>query len=57
MRATLIDLNGLVVNVIIIGEGWNAPDGFTLGPDGGQIGDTWDGEKYVRPVVVEDEQF
>lgn len=51
MRAALIDANGLVVNVILIGENYTPPDGLTVGPSGGEIGDTWNGVSYVRPVI------
>src|SRR5690554_378301 len=30
---------------------WVPPEGHIIGPDGGKIGDTWDGEKYIEPPV------
>ena len=51
----LLDANGLVVNVIVHDDALPAeaqpilPDGHTLGPEGGKIGDTWNGSAYVTP--------
>lgn len=41
-----------VVNLIALVEGsdWTPPENFTLGQLGGDIGDTWDGTQYVKPV-------
>lgn len=49
MRATLLNQSGSVVNVILVGDGYTPPDGLTLGPDGGQIGWTWNGSDWVKP--------
>jgi hypothetical protein len=32
---------------------WVPPDGFTLGPEGGDIGDAWDGRQYIKPERAE----
>lgn len=51
-RATLIDASGLVVNKILLplpGVKWRPPEGLTLGPDGGEVGDRWDGKVFHRP--------
>lgn len=49
----IIDNTGLVVNVVALADNgyWTPDEGLTLGPPGGSIGDTWDGEKYVSPAV------
>lgn len=41
-----------VVNVIALAQGstWQPPAGHVLGVLGGDIGDTWDGSQYVKPV-------
>jgi hypothetical protein len=49
MRATLLDANGVAVNVVMIGDGYTPPNGFTLGPDG-EIGWTWQGGQWVKPA-------
>lgn len=43
MRAALIDPTGLVVNVILVGEGYEPPDGLTLTPleDDSPLGPGW----------------
>lgn len=48
---TLIDASGVVVNLMPeIPVGWTPPPGYTLGPQGGKIGDTWDGAAYRTPL-------
>jgi len=40
----------IVENVIVIEDGveWSAPHGFEIAPNNtGNIGDTWDGEKFI----------
>lgn len=50
-RPIIEAVTGHVVNVVVLeaGADWTPPEGHTIGPDGGQIGDTWDGAQYVRP--------
>ena len=50
MRAPLLDANGLVANVVLVGEGWTPPDGLTIGPAGGEIGWTLANGAWVKPV-------
>jgi len=43
----------VVVNVIVLEDGvvWTPPEGQELAPQhDGNIGDTWDGSKFVAPV-------
>jgi len=49
MRTTLIDAAGLVVNVIVAGEGYTPPDGLSIGPPDGEIGWTWTGSEWSKP--------
>lgn len=54
MRTAVINSSGLVVNVIELAEGamWAPPEGHTLRPsDTACIGDTWDGEAFVKPYI------
>lgn len=50
---SILDSTGRVVNVIVAGDDWQPPEGLVIGPDGGNIGDTWDGNHYVRPPEPE----
>lgn len=42
---------GLIINVIQIEDGaiWSPPKGCIL-MDGGEIGDTWDGTHFIKPI-------
>ena len=43
-------LNGFVVNVILADPDVDPmPDGYVVGPPGGDIGDGWNGTAYVKP--------
>ena len=58
MRMALIDGQGLVLNVIEIepDANWPAPVGCSLIDAGaGSPGDTWDGEKFIKPIPPEPE--
>ncbi|GAI66609.1 unnamed protein product [marine sediment metagenome] len=52
-KAVVRDSDGFVQNVIEIEEGakWEPPEGCILvdAEGGGSPGDTWDGEKFIRP--------
>lgn len=45
-RHTVIE-NGTVVNIIMCVDDFDPGAGRTLGPDGGKIGDTWNGSTYT----------
>ncbi|WP_088347777.1 MULTISPECIES: hypothetical protein [Rhodomicrobium] len=40
--------------ILVRGRRWICPEGCILGPEGGQKGDIWTGEAYVRPAHEED---
>lgn len=53
MRVCLIDASGLVVNTILVGEGYETPEGLTLvASDVGNIGDTYAGGVFVPPETA-----
>lgn len=57
MRKSLVEkATGKVINVIEIEEeaNWSPPEGCIL-MDGGEIGDVWDGRKWIKtePIVPE----
>jgi len=46
----------IVVNIIALEDGaiWTAPEGTELAPQhDGDLGDTWDGTQFVKPIVIE----
>lgn len=49
----LMDCNGWVVNLIMLDDAvpYDPPDGLTFAPEGGHIGDRWDGTRYIRKPV------
>jgi hypothetical protein len=49
MRKPLIDTNGYVMDVVMAGDGWTPPAGLAIGPEGGEIGDRFDGSSYLKP--------
>jgi len=53
MRTPLLNADGLVVNVVLAGDGWTPPDGLTIGAPGGDIGDKWNGVEYVKPSFTD----
>ena len=48
----------IVINVAYLEDGadWRPQEGTELGPEGGTIGDTWDGTQYIKPQVREPEK-
>ena len=48
--------NNIVINVILLDEAlvstWQLPENQEFGPDGGQIGDVWNGTEYEKPIVT-----
>lgn len=51
MRATLLNAQGQVENIVLVGEGYAPPEGLTLGPSDGQIGWTWNGSDWLKPEL------
>jgi len=54
MRKAIVE-GGLVVNIaeVDIASGWKPASGMLVDGDGASIGDTWDGTKFISPVVPE----
>ena len=48
--------NNIVINVILLDEAlvstWQLSENQEFGPDGGQIGDVWNGTEYEKPIVT-----
>lgn len=59
MRACLIDATNTVVNAILVGDGYEPPEGLTLIVGDGNIGDVWGGACFVPPpppeIAIEDQ--
>ena len=53
MKMSLLNSENIVVNVVIAGPNWPVPDGLTVGPEGGEIGDHWDGERYIGAAELQ----
>jgi hypothetical protein len=49
MRRSLMNSDGMIVNVVVADENWPAPDGLSFGPPGGEIGHRWRGDGYDTP--------
>jgi hypothetical protein len=49
MRRSLMNSDGVIVNIVIADEDWPAPEGLSFGPDGGEIGHRWLGDAYDVP--------
>lgn len=49
MRASLLDEYNTVVNVVMHDGDWAPPDGLRIGPEGGEVGHVWDGDRYITP--------
>lgn len=59
MRKAIVRISdGFIVNVIVINEGveYLLPEGHILiDADSGSPGDTWDGKKFVKPILSKPE--
>lgn len=49
----ILDAASVVVNNVVLdaGSAWEPPAGYTIGPDGGHIGQLWDGTTYTDPIA------
>ena len=53
MRKSVVNATGKVINIIAIEDGstWIPPEGCVL-MDDGEIGDTWNGTKFIRSEII-----
>jgi hypothetical protein len=54
-KSVVRKLDGVVINIIEIEEGavWQPPEGCVL-MEGGEIGDKWDGKKWLRGAALDE---
>jgi len=56
-KCVLDSISKVVVNIIMLEDGaeWTPPEGQELAPQhNANIGDTWDGEKFIPPIHVQE---
>lgn len=57
-KAIIRKSDDFVINVIEIEDGanWKSPDDcYLLDADNSSPGDTWDGKKFIKPIILEPE--